>query len=153
MKEGADEIIYQPFSFRELVLKMKILEKREKNNPQKSRIYQIDDLFIDPDTFTAKRGGKQIYLRRKEFDLLCFLFQNEGRVITKLTILEAVWDCNADLLTNTLEVHIVNLRRKIDEGYPSNRRLIHTTYGRGYRFGLTPTLAPRLSAKALLPST
>jgi len=132
---GADEIMEDSFSFRELVIKMKILTRREKMVKRNS-VIQIDDLVIDTNKYLVKRGNKQILLRRREFDLLCFLFRNQGKTLTKLAILEAVWDCNVNPFTNTLEVHILSLRRKIDNGVPLNRKLIHTIYGRGYQFGL-----------------
>jgi len=133
---GADEIMGKNFSFKELVLKLRILLKREKNVKNSQLICEVDDLVLSPLSYKVFRGGREIYLRRKEFDLLYFLFRNQDRILSRLTILENVWDSNADFLTNTLEVHILNLRKKIDLHYPRGRRLIQTIYGRGYRFGL-----------------
>jgi DNA-binding response OmpR family regulator len=84
----------------------------------------------------VRRGSREIYLCRKEFDLLHFFFRHQGKVLSKIRILEGVWDSNSDALTNTLEVHILKLRRKIENGATERPRLIHTVYGRGYLFGL-----------------
>jgi len=151
-ESGADEILVPPFSFRELVLKLRILLRREKNPQGCNPVLKIDDLEIDVNNFVVKRGGKELRLRRREFDLLHFLFRNQGKVLVKLAILEAVWDCNANIFTNTVEVHILNLRRKVDNGVPLNRRLIHTVYGRGYKFGLPSSFSEELSATEAISS-
>ena len=138
LEKGLDEALVYPCSFRELVIKMRNLLRREKSHISGATCFQVDNLFINLASFAVRRGPVEIYLRRKEFDLLLYLVRHQGRVITKAHILECVWDANADLFTNTLEVHILNLRRKIDSGCPPEHRLIHTVYGRGYLFGLRP---------------
>lgn len=150
LEAGLDDVIYYPCSFREFVIRLRIMLRRIKNVPDVQLCEEgIDDLTINPVSFNVRRGKSEIILRRKEFDLLYFLFRNPGKVITKNNILEGVWDINADLFTNTLEVHVLNLRRKIDSGYPPERRLIHTVYGRGYLFGLRPTASSVTPATAL----
>jgi len=135
-ERGMDEIIVYPCSFRELVLRIRTLLRREKCANSDFNRFEVDDLLIDLEKFMVRRGRKNILLRRKEFDLLYFLFRNQGKVLSKVNIMEGVWDSNADTTTNTLEVHILNLRRKIDNGIANQHRLIHTVYGRGYLFGL-----------------
>lgn len=147
LEAGLDDIIYYPCSFREFIIRLRTMLRRIKNVTDTSFNEGVDDLTIDPISFCVRRGKTEIILRRKEFDLLYFLFRNSGKVITKNNILEGVWDLNADLFTNTLEVHVLNLRRKIDSGYPPEHRLIHTVYGRGYLFGLRPT------ASSVTPAT
>jgi len=135
---GLDEIITYPCYFRELLAKVRSLARREKKPAGRTGCFSLDNLEIDPEKFSVRRGSREIYLRRKEFDLLYFLFRNQGKVMSKVRILEGVWDSNSDSLTNTLEVHILKLRRKIDNGAAGEPRLIHTIYGRGYLFGLRP---------------
>lgn len=93
--------------------------------------YQFADLELRPSTSEAFRDGRKIDLRRKEYQLLEFLARNKNRVMHRLTILEYVWDYNAHTATNTLEVHMAALRRKIDKGF--SQKLIHTFHGLGYK--------------------
>jgi DNA-binding response OmpR family regulator len=86
-----------------------------------------------PQSYEVLREGKKIPLRRKEFELLEFLARNRRRAINRLTILEYVWDCGTTAVTNTLEVHIAALRRKLDGGF--SEKFIRTVRGTGYRFG------------------
>ena len=90
----------------------------------------LGQLVICPEKQEVTRGGVKITLRRKEYDLLEFLARNRERVINRLTILEYVWNYGAQIATNTLEVHISALRRKIDKGF--ERKLLHTFHGLGY---------------------
>lgn len=143
---GVDEISSCFSSKRELILKMHNLLRWEKNVSVNQNSFQLGGLKLDPSRFLVYRGNREIILRRKEFDLLYFLFRNQDRVLTKVKILENVWDSNSDVLTNTLEVHILNLRRKIDKGVAYEQRLIHTIYGRGYLFGLRPSFSGEIPA-------
>jgi len=91
------------------------------------------DLELDKEGHKAYRAGTDISLRKKEYDLLEFFTRNQGRVINRLTILEYVWNYNAQIATNTLEVHMAGLRRKLDGNY--SKKLLHTIHGIGYIFG------------------
>jgi|WetSurMetagenome_2_1015567.scaffolds.fasta_scaffold73599_3 DNA-binding response OmpR family regulator len=91
-----------------------------------------NDLVMDRDGHKAYCRGKPITLRKKEYDLLEFLTRNPGRILNRLSILEYVWNYNAQIATNTLEVHIAALRRKI-EG-KQNGKMIKTIHGIGYIF-------------------
>jgi len=133
---GLDEIVTYPCYYRELLAKIRGLTRREKRPLRPAASWRLGDLVIEPDNFMVRRGPREINLRRKEYDLLCFLFRFQGRVLSKIRIMEGVWDANSDSLTNTVEVHILKLRRKIDPGAAGEPRLIHTVYGRGYLFGL-----------------
>ncbi|MDD5726063.1 MAG: response regulator transcription factor [Patescibacteria group bacterium] len=126
---GVDDYVTKPFSFEELLARIKALLRR----PQKMehRILKIDDLVLDTDSHSAQRGSKKVHLALKEFVLLEYLMRNQGQVLSRSTILEHVWDMNADPFTNTIETHILNLRRKIECN--NKRKLIHTVSGVGYK--------------------
>lgn len=126
---GADDYITKPFSFKELLARVKALIRR----PHKIEveIIKIDDLILNTESQTTKRGSEEIYLTRKEFILLEYLMRNNGNVMSRSMIMEHVWDINADPFSNTIESHILNLRRKIDKNY--NKKLIQTISGRGYK--------------------
>jgi DNA-binding response OmpR family regulator len=87
-------------------------------------------ITLFPHSLTAVRGGKKIPLRRKEFDLLEFLLRNRRRAIGRLTLLEYVWGCSAMAVTNTLEVHVSSLRRKLDHGF--GKKILRTINGGFY---------------------
>ena len=92
----------------------------------------LGELVIRPERYEVIRSGNKINLRRKEYDLLEFLVRNRERILSRLTILEYVWNYNAQIVTNTLEVHMSALRQKIDKGF--NKKLLHTFHGLGYMF-------------------
>ncbi|MFH0856679.1 MAG: winged helix-turn-helix domain-containing protein, partial [bacterium] len=93
---------------------------------------KINDLILDMKGHTVKLGDNEIYLTRKEFSLLAYLMKNKGNVVSRGMIMEHVWDMNADPFSNTIEAHILNLRRKVDISI--DRKFIHTIPGRGYKF-------------------
>jgi len=125
---GADDYMVKPFSFEELFARIRALVRRptQTNDP----ILTIQDLTLDPKTFTVKRDEKMIELSSKEFSLLEYLLRNKNTVLNKDQIINHVWSYDSDILPSTIEVHIKHLRDKIDvEGKDS---LIHTIRGRGY---------------------
>ena len=126
---GADDFILKPFYFEELLAHIRAILRRPKslNHPT----LKIDDLELDTIKHKVFRGKKDIYLTRKEFELLEYLLKNEGIVLSRGQILEHVWDIHADIFSNTIETHILNLRRKVD--FIPHRKLIHTVPGRGYK--------------------
>lgn len=129
LNRGADDYMTKPFSFQELLARIRALLRRPEN--LKGEILKIDNLELDTRKKTIKRDGKEIYLTRKEFILLEYLMRNKGIVLSRGMIMEHVWDMNADPFSNTIESHILSLRKKIKhKGHPD---LIRTVSGRGYK--------------------
>lgn len=129
LNAGADDYLTKPFSLEELLARIKAILRRPKNLLEE--IMQIDDLVFDGKRHVVQRGKRQIYLTKKEFILLEFLMKNQGAVVSRASIMEHVWDVNADPFSNTIETHILNLRKKIDIG--KGKKLICTIPGRGYK--------------------
>ena len=129
LNAGADDYVTKPFSFEELSARIRAVLRR----PQASlvEILNIKDLEINFNTHLVSRAGREIYLTKKEYELLIYLGRNQGRTVSRGMILEHVWDINADPFSNTLETHMLNLRRKVDSKFPL--KLIHTIPGRGYK--------------------
>ena len=94
----------------------------------------MDDLMLDTNRQKVIRGEESVYLTRKEFCILEYLMRNEGMVVSRGMITEHVWDMNVDPFSNTIEMHILNLRKKIDK--PEKSKLIHSIPGRGYKIDL-----------------
>jgi DNA-binding response OmpR family regulator len=129
---GADDYLVKPFAFRELLARVRALNRRAPSLVPKK--VAIADLEIDLSGKRATRGGKAIDLTAKEFSLLEFLATHKDIVVDRASISAHVWDENHDPFTNVLEVLVRRLRRKIDDGFEP--KLIHTMRGAGYRFGL-----------------
>lgn len=129
INEGADDYLTKPFAYRELQSRLRALLRRPKQILK--QILAIDDLELDTTKQKVKRGRKDIYLTRKEFALMEYLMRNCGAVVSRGMLMEHVWNDDIDPFSNTIEAHILNLRKKIDAG--TKRKLIHTVPGRGYK--------------------
>lgn len=134
LDNGADDYLTKPFSFEELLARMRALSRRPKNSI--NTVLVVEDLELNTQTFEVKRSGEIIRLSSKEFTLLEYLMRNSGQTLPKQKIINHVWDYDADILPNTVEVYIRNLRRKIDLPFKSKKVLIHTLRGFGYKVGV-----------------
>ena len=128
---GADDYLVKPFEMRELMARIRVLLKRQSKTPQAfSSILKYDELEINLQNKTVKRGATDISLTPKEFKLLEYLLQNPERVLSRTEIAEKVWDTHFDTGTNFIDVYINYLRKKIDKGF--DKKLIHTKSGMGF---------------------
>jgi DNA-binding response OmpR family regulator len=128
LNTGVDDYLTKPFSFQELKARLHALMRRPQD--LKANVVSIGDLTIDSLRHKVVRGTKEIYLTRKEFALLEYLTRHQGIVVSRGMIMEHVWDAEGDPFSNTIEAHILNLRKKVEVG--SKKKLIHTIPGRGY---------------------
>ena len=126
---GADDYLTKPFSFTELVLRIKALLRRG-HSPLSSNVLQVADLELDRVAHKVRRAGQIIELTSKEFSLLEHFMVNSGRVLSRTMIVENVWDQSFEGLTNIVDVYVRQLRKKIDEGHPL--KLFRTVRGVGY---------------------
>ena len=129
LDSGADDYLVKPFALSELLARVRALLRRPPE--QQGTVLKAGDLELDTTTFSVKRAGKEISLTSKEFALLEYLLRNQGRPSSKETIVAHVWDYDADILLNTVEVYIKYLRAKVDE--PFKKPLIKTVRGFGYK--------------------
>lgn len=132
LNAGADDYLTKPFSFEELIARLHALLRRPQNI--QANIMEIGGIIVDCKKHVVKKDDTEIYLTRKEFLLLEYFMKNQGTVLSRGMILEHVWDMNADPFSNTIETHIMTLRRKIDND--ATLRLIHTIPGIGYKLDI-----------------
>lgn len=127
---GADDYLCKPFAFEELLARVRSLTRR--HDQRQTLLLSYDDVSVDLASQRVERGGHRLDLTAKEQALLVLFLRHPGEVLSRTRIYEQVWDERYDGVSNTLEVHIVELRRKLEACGP---RLIHTLRGRGYVFG------------------
>lgn len=133
LNSGADDYLVKPFSFDELTARVRALLRRPKE--QVGTDLQVADLHLNTTQYEVHRGKTPVKLSNKEFTLLEYLMHHAGQVITKDMIINHVWDEDADILPNTVEVYIGYLRNKIDRPFPKAKPLLQTLRGFGYKLG------------------
>ncbi|MEI9913849.1 MAG: response regulator transcription factor [Candidatus Saccharibacteria bacterium] len=131
LNSGADDYLVKPFSFDELIARVRALLRRPPVTV--GEVVKVDDLSLNSQNYDVKRGAKPIKLSKKEFSLLEYLMHHPGQVITKEMIASHIWDEESDILPNTIEVYIGYLRNKVDRPFPDKKPLIQTLRGFGYK--------------------
>jgi DNA-binding response OmpR family regulator len=128
LDSGADDYLVKPFERQELLARIRALLRRRP--PRGAASLEVGDLKLNPDTREVRRGEREIELTNREFELLEFLLRNERLVISRERLLDEVWGYDPMAATNTIDVFISNLRRKLEAG--GEPRLLHTKRGAGY---------------------
>jgi DNA-binding response OmpR family regulator len=128
LDSGADDYLVKPFERQELLARLRALLRRRP--PRGSASVVVADLALNPDTHEVARGDREIELTQREFELLEYLMRNERIVVPRQRLLEEVWGYDPFATTNTIEVFVSNLRRKLEAG--GEPRLLHTIRGAGY---------------------
>lgn len=134
LNSGADDYLVKPFAFAELLARVKALARRPKDSV--GTILSLGDLSLNTITYEVKRGNKEIKLSKQEFALLEYLLRHQNKVLSKDQIISNLWDYDANVLPNTVEVYIGYLRNKIDKPFPKGSKLIQTLRGFGYKLGV-----------------
>ncbi len=132
LEAGADDYLSKPFSVAELLARVQALLRRASRQTE-ATILKVDDLEMDLVSHRVTRAGVKLDLQPLEYSLLEYLMRNKGRVVSKNTILERVWDYNFDPHANVVEARVYRLREKIDRG--AEKKLINTVRGFGYVLG------------------
>lgn len=130
---GADDYLPKPFAFEELLARVRALSRRPKEAT--SDVLKVANLSLNTKTFEVKRAQSLIQLSQKEFALLEYMIRHPYQILSKDQIIQHVWDYDADVLPNTVEVYIGYLRQKIDKSFTDEAALIHTVRGFGYKLG------------------
>ena len=143
LESGADDYLPKPFDFRELRARVRAILRRERTN--KGKIITIADLEVDTERKQVRRAGREIALSQREYTLLEALAAREGTTVSRETILDRVWE-HTDTASNTVEVYISALRRKIDGD--SDVKLIRTVHGQGYRMDRPAPTEADITAEA-----
>jgi len=133
LDSGADDYLTKPFSFEELLARIRALARRPENFKESK--LTVGDLTLDPKSYVITRGNQLISLSNKEFALLEYLMRNANKILSKDEIIGHVWDYEADILPNTVEVNMRNLRNKIDQPFKNKKPLLQTVRGFGYKIG------------------
>jgi two-component system OmpR family response regulator len=136
---GADDYLPKPFDLDELLARLRALHRRASYDDQD--VVEVGNLVVDPGSRRVRRGDTEIELTTREFDILRLLAANAGRVVSRFTILDEVWDGETDLRSNVIDVYLASIRGKIDK--PFGTSTITTVRGAGYRLDLPGDVDPR----------
>ncbi|MBL8246565.1 MAG: response regulator transcription factor [Rhodanobacteraceae bacterium] len=135
LRAGSDDYLVKPFALSELLARVEALLRRPRGaEVTDATTLRVADLELDRLKRVVRRGERRIELQPKEFQLLEYLMRHVDQVVTRTMLLEGVWDYHFDPKTNVIDVHISNLRHKVDRD--ARQPLIHTVRGVGYRLGL-----------------
>jgi len=130
---GADDYLVKPFVFKEFILRVNALLRRP--NILEEQTLKFADINLNLKTKEVNRGNKKLYLTNKEYNLLEFFLKRPKQIHSRSEIMEHVWDMNADPFSNSIEAHMMNLRKKINQ--KNKKNYIHTLNGRGYKLDYT----------------
>jgi len=128
---GIDDYLIKPFAFSELLARLKALLRRPRHI--QAEILKIGNIELDPDRFLVTNKGRRILMSAREFALLEYLMLNKGKYLSRQNIIDKIWDENADPFSNTVEVHIMNIRKKLEI---DKVRYIFTASNRGYKIDI-----------------
>lgn len=131
LEAGADDYLAKPFEFAELIARVQALGRRPQS--WKATKLEVGSLSLDLQTKKVTRAKTIVTLSKKEFALLEFLLRHEGQVFSKEQLAESVWPYDSDILSNTVQVYIGYLRKKLDTAFPEEQPCIHTVRGFGYK--------------------
>ena len=131
-KNGADDYLTKPFLFEEFLWRAEALMRRPLNITSKT--WKLGNLNLDTKSQLAIRNNRRIYLTSKEYTLLELFFRRQDEILSRSQIMDNAWENNADPISNTIEAHIMSLRKKLNQSGETN--YIHTFAGRGYKFSL-----------------
>ncbi len=131
---GADDYITKPFSVRELLARIKAILRRSSNGDsiKEPDVVSIGNLKVNFKNLVAFENDTEVKLSHKEFEILHYLYDNEGKSVDRLELMSKVWGIDHDITTRTIDNFILKLRQKIEED-PNNPRIIHTVHGVGYK--------------------
>jgi DNA-binding response OmpR family regulator len=127
---GADDYLVKPFAFQELLARIRALMRRRNEGPNPDVVLRLADLTLDLGRKLVQRANQSIQLTAREFALLEYLLRNQDRVVSRVDILEHVWETSFDTGSNVIDVYINFLRKKVDKDF--SPKLIHTLVGMGY---------------------
>ncbi|TDO23190.1 response regulator transcription factor [Pedobacter duraquae] len=130
LNSGADDYLVKPFKFAELEARIRTLVRRSQSTPAPKNMITVGDLEVDVMSRTVKRNEKSISLTATEYRLLEYFVKHQNMVLSRIQILESVWDIDFNMGTNVVDVYVNYLRKKVDSGH--EQKLIQTVFGRGY---------------------
>ena len=136
LKLGADDYITKPFGFMELLARAEAVLRRARPpiaTTETPETYRFGDVVIDFKRHEARKGGEEIDLSPREFQLLAYFIQHRGEIVTRETLLDTVWDYNAIPFTRTVDMHIAKLRKKVEDN-PADPKHVITVHRLGYKF-------------------